>query len=108
MKKLEFSKNRLTYGQANKICAIEIIKAVETPFGVLVLFNWDKLPKRNMFLLDDNLNEIWQVEEINSEVPHCPYTGVLFSGGKITANGLGFKCEINAQTGRYENAEFTK
>jgi hypothetical protein len=108
-KRLEFDKNRLTYGDANKIFPDEILDAVETPFGVVVLFNWDRLPKRNMFLLNDHLVEVWQVEEINSEVKMCPYTSVKFEDGKIKArNGLGFKCEIDPATGKYQNAVFTK
>lgn len=108
-KKLEHKDNRLSYGETHKIFPDKIKSALETSGGVLVLFDFDRLRKRNVFLFNNRLDEIWQIEDINKEMATCPYTSIYKDGDKyMTFNALGFTCEINMSNGKLKSSDFTK
>lgn len=109
IKEINFSKNRLTYGNVSKIFPDEILKVLEVQSGIVVLFNYQRLTRQNVYLLDKNLNEVWQIEILNEKMDFCPYTGMSLVGEKLKAyNGIGFDCEIDLETGKVLRADFVK
>lgn len=106
---LSFSGNKLSFGNVNKKFSDEICEALVSPSGILVLFDWKNLGNRNVFLLDKNLDEIWQIKELDIDVPFRPFTGISLIDGKFHAyNGSGWSCEIDFAAGEARRVRFIK
>lgn len=106
---LSFSKQTLSYGNLSKSFPDEILEALKTPHGILVLFDWKKLENENIFLFDKNLNQIWQIKPFGIGLDHKPFTGMAYRDGKYTTyNSSGWRCEIDFEKGEAHGILFIK
>ena len=106
---ITFEKNKLTCGNLSKIFPDNIEQVLVTHSGILVLFEFARLRNENIFLLNPQLNVIWQIQALDIQQPNRPFTSIWEEGGKFMAyNATGWECEIDLKEGRANGVLFVK
>lgn len=106
--KFKVSGKNLIIGNIIKNFKSSINQAEHTPYGILVSLAWeDELENRNIFLISESGEVIWQIEDIGIKKKCRSYDGFVFAeDGSVEVINTGYRAKLDMKTGKIHVFEF--
>ena len=112
MTNISFLKNIVEASGKKVALEHEVISAFESSGKIIVLFDPDAhIPKfgqfNNLIALNYNLERLWEAELPTNKTGDCYYS-LISKDPLIALSYESYTCEVDINTGRIVNKEFTK
>lgn len=105
---IKISGNNLHIGNIIKYFKSPISQAQRTTYGILVcVWGNEEVGNRNIFLLSESGEVIWQIEDIGIKKKCRSYDGFVFAeDGSVEVINTGYRAKLDMKTGKIHVFEF--